>query len=84
MVFGCIKVVAKCQDVTVSNLVHEPGFDRKNNGCECGSVATSRPLPIIYIHATSILERGSARVQNGRVSTRGTNMCKIVNFENLH
>jgi len=26
----------------------------------------------MYIHATSILEQGSARVQNGRVSTRGT------------
>ena len=41
-------------------------------------------LSCIYIHVTSILERGSARVQNGRVSTRGTNMCKIVNFENFH
>jgi len=37
----------------------------------------------MYIHATSILERGFASVQNGRVSTRGTNMCKIVNFENF-
>ena len=46
-----------------------------------------RPVPVrippigriagMYIHATSTLERGSARVQNGRVSTRGTNMCGV-------
>ena len=46
-------------------------------------MAASRPLPTMYIHAISILERRFARVQNGMVSTRGTNICKIVTISHI-